>query len=114
VNHTGDDAAPCFAFSGFVEAEPYKFQIYLVDSDGSNSRRVSVGWEADETTPAWSRDGSYLAYRAASATDHGETSAIYCSAQDGSPPVNLTVGTRGRGPRWMPDGKHILYLGVFA
>ncbi len=109
MNHTGDDAAPCFAFSGFVEAEPYKFQIYLVDSDGSNPRRVSVGWEADESTPAWSRDGSYLAYGAASATDHGETSAIYCS-EDGSPPVNLTVGTRGRGPRWMPDGKHILYF----
>ncbi len=54
-------AATQIAFRMPALGDPGSEEIYVVDSDGANRRRLT--WDADlAITPAWSPDGSQLAY----------------------------------------------------
>jgi len=83
------------------------YDIYVMDADGSNIRRLTrePGFDA---TPAWSPDGSRIAFM--SSRDDKSRSEIYVMTVDGSKAWRLTHDKKGAGrPAWSPDGERIAF-----
>ena len=82
--------------------------IYLMNADGSNVVRRTVG--ADLRAVAWSPDGSKLAVSNEASFDDGFNSSvcIISAEDDGSGPRCLASDARA--PVWSPDGKKIAYI----
>ncbi len=82
-------------------------QIYLVNPDGSNLRRVSRGNSID-TEPAFSPDGRFLYFT----SDRGGTAQIYRMRLDSDAPaerITFNASFNGR-PQVSPDGKTLLFV----
>ena len=74
------------------------YDIYVMDADGSNIRRLTREDGADGTS-AWSPDGSRIAFM--SSRDDKSRSEIYVMTVDGSKAWRLTHDNRGAGrPAW--------------
>ena len=78
-------------------------QIYRVNSDGSGLVRLSDG--PDDGEPAWSPDGSRIAF----SRGHGESRDIYVVDADGSNLVRRTNGYINMSPSWSRDGIWIAF-----
>ena len=89
-------------------------EIYVMDADGGNQRRLTEN-PASDFSPSWSPDGKRIAF--ISDRDghvhakHGwPTYEIYVMDADGSNPQNLTNNPHNdRQPSWSPDGKRIVF-----
>ncbi len=84
-----------------------KYELYLMDSDGSNQRRLTET-EAAEGHPAWSPDGSRILFDADYDGDgFGE---LYSINKDGSDLVRLTFNdSNDQFGDWSPDGEYIAF-----
>src|SRR5919109_2630746 len=102
-----------------VPAETIWHEIYTVNPDGSDLKRLTNNTSQDEN-PAWSPDGRKIAF--VSKRDQpdpncddpnnvsGGCSAIYVMNADGSNPQRLTSPTTAYSdPTWSPDGQKIAY-----
>lgn len=78
-------------------------QIYRVNADGSGLVRLSDG--PADAEPAWSPDGSRLAFT----RDSSGSRDIYIMDADGSNLVRRTSGGYHEAPSWSPDGARIVY-----
>lgn len=76
--------------------------IYSVSALGGTPRRlVEPTMTADAFSPAWSPDGSQLAFV--------RSDTVYLMSADGGAPRFLATSVGASGPRWSPDGSRIAY-----
>jgi Tol biopolymer transport system component len=83
--------------------------VVLAGSAGGASSSGAAGLSAGE--PAWSPDGTRLAYSATSVGQHAGD--VYVARVDGSGRTNLTVGGAALSygePAWSRDGRHLAYV----
>ena len=105
------DAQAQIAFVSERDGNP---EIYVMDSDGKNQRRLTNNRD-DDWSPSWSPDGKRIVF--VSDRDghvhakHGwPTSEIYVMDADGGNPQKLTNNPTDDGfPSWSPDGKWIVF-----
>jgi len=83
-------------------------EIYLMDADGTNPRRVTEN-AAFDCFPALSPDGTRIVFDSNRLRVAGEafnTSYLFVMAVDGTGQTPLVRGASGS---WSPDGKHITF-----
>ena len=83
-------------------------EIYVMDGDGRNQRRVTVNPAVDRL-PAWSPDGKKIAFVSNRTNKNKRIKQIWAIDADGKNPIRLTDGLGDCFPDWSPDGKKILY-----
>ena len=89
--------------------------IYVMNADGSNQRRLLNSVTMSGSEPSWSPDGTKLAFTSRQPSLYD----IYSINSDGTgTPVNLTnnpvpgpgeAGPHDEGPAWSPDGTQIAF-----
>ena len=105
------DAQGQIAFVSRRDGNP---EIYVMDADGGNPRRLTSNAGADYQ-PSWSPDGkriTFVSERDGHVAPQGwPTSEIYVMNADGGNPQNLTNNpSDDRNPSWSPDGRRIAFV----
>lgn len=99
---------PAFSPDGseiaFASARTGSLDVYLMDADGSNTRRLTTT-RGNQSEPTWSPDGSEIAYQSDQDGDH-----VYVMRADGTGARRLTKDLAPEiEPAWSPDGRWIAY-----
>ena len=129
--HSSNDGSPAWspdgtkiAFSSCCRGHDFA-EIYIMDADGSDPTRLTYdtgehdawgnSW-ASSVMPAWSPDGTKIAYMRLIQTIHYDFyPQIYIMDADGSNPTNLSerhfgdYGDEESNPVWSPDGTQIAF-----
>ena len=79
-------------------------EIYVVSSDGSRPRNLTNASESNEWGPAWSPDGTLIAF----SSDREGMPQIFVMQADGGN-VRRLSDVEGEYPTWSPDGKMIAF-----
>ncbi len=101
-------AVPAIAYQSRGPGER-RWSIYVMSSSGSDRARLSDGGAEFLSAPAWSSDGSKIAFVA----DGADAPDIWVMNSDGSDAVNLTQHkAKDHSPAWSPDGEWIAFASV--
>ncbi len=80
--------------------------IYAIDADGSNLTRLTQTLSDTESDPAWSPDGSRIAFT----SNRGGNNDIFVMNADGTGQVNLSNSFGAdQSPSWSADGTQIAF-----
>ena len=91
--------------------------IYVIDADGGNLTRVLTSGPGDPSwapivgTPAWSPDGTRIAFAAYSGVPFTYDIDIYTASPDGTDVRRLAAGVN---PAWSPDGARIAFTDEYG
>lgn len=110
ANFRGSNSAPAWAPDGKTLAVTLSreggSQIFLLNPDGSNVRRITTS-AAIDTEPRYSPDGKWIYFT----SDRGGTPQIYRMSSTGGEPQRVTFeGGYNVSPRPSPDGKSLAYI----
>jgi len=110
ANFRGSNSAPAWAPDGKTIAVTLSreggSQIFLLNPDGSNVRRITTS-SAIDTEPRYSPDGKWIYFT----SDRGGTPQIYRMSPTGGEPQRVTFeGGYNVSPRPSPDGKSLAYI----
>jgi TolB protein len=110
ANYRGSNSAPAWAPDGkqlaAVLTKDGTSQIYLMNVDGSNPRRLTHS-SAIDTEPFFTPDGQWIYFT----SDRGGSPQIYKMAASGGEPTRITFdGDYNVSPRVSPDGKTLAYI----
>jgi TolB protein len=85
--------------------------IYVTNLNGTGTRRLGAVELSSDEDPAWSPDGSKIAFT----TDRDGNKEIYVANADGSNPVRLTTDSAADyEPTWSPNGTRIAFVSTRA
>jgi Tol biopolymer transport system component/DNA-binding winged helix-turn-helix (wHTH) protein len=108
ISSTRDDSAPQFSPDGrrvaFTSDRSGNFEIWVCDSDGSNSVQLTSFRGPYVTTPRWSPDGGRIAF---DSNAEGEFDIWAISANGGKPQRMTTHPANDGNPSWSRDGRWI-------
>ena len=96
------------AFSAGVPGKPWK--VFLISKDGGSPHVITTA-ETLETDPTWSPDGKQLAFGSYDVV-HPEKTVIQVLSLETHQLSQLPGSERIFGPRWSPDGRHIVGIGI--
>jgi TolB protein len=110
ANYRGSNSAPAWTPDGkqlaAVLTRDGTSQIYLMNADGSNLRRITNS-SAIDTEPFFTPDGQSIYFT----SDRGGSPQIYRMAASGGEPTRVTFdGDYNVSPRVSPDGKTLAYI----
>jgi TolB protein len=110
ANYRGSNSAPAWAPDGkqlaAVLTRDGTSQIYLMNADGGNLRRLTTSGAID-TEPFFTPDGQSIYFT----SDRGGTPQIYRMAASGGEATRITFdGDYNVSPRVSPDGKTLAYI----
>jgi len=98
----------------FASKRDGTFEIYVMDADGGNQRRLTNNSDKD-WSPSWSPDGKRIVFCSDRDKDAHFiaglfTSEIYVMDADGGNQQNITNDPKDdRSPSWSPDGERIAF-----
>ena len=93
----------------FTTAAGGSFDIYAVSAEGTGAEPLTMTEGDKEFDPAWSPDGSQIAFVMAPAGS--QAGDVYVMEADGSDPRPLTDTPEAeRRPAWSPDGSQIAFV----
>jgi TolB protein len=110
THHPAIDVSPTWSPDGkqiaFVSDRSGEPQIYVMNSDGSDLRRITSGGYS--TDPSWSPNAEVN--KIAFVKVEGAEANIYTINPDGSDEERITSGSgRNENPSWSPDGHYIAF-----